>query len=390
MARKQYAPQTFLRVVPKPLLKQFFEQRGTKLAVEWDKLTEQDVAPIWEALQTLQGPERDKIEGVFRDVYDLACEDGVKAIIEGGRLGGKELAAAMADKDGPYHQAMWAFISEFDSFRTAMLLFQFDNLKYWCKRSGMPDEDPNLSQQALEALAAELKTYYMLTQGRGQRCTVDSLLRNGQDHYFFAYLDDWVDTEIRHNDQGKLIPQSVRRTFENVFVFNRKEGSLELSAKGDKKVKAALQGIFGRTILGVELGEEDKKKQPYNLDLLKNRNFSLVTDPEDHVEARVRAIRLTAGGRGSRRVTLEANIDAGPKDIYDMMDKWLNYNNISLDQLKVSQVTFNFRFAAVNGRRASSLTFNVTWPNSSNLKSQREEHKLIGGKYLKRWKIDSV
>jgi len=34
------------------------------------------------------------------------------------------------------------------------------------------------------------------------------------------------------------------------------------------------------------------------------------------------------------------------------------------------------------------LTFSVTFPNGCDLKNKREDQRLLGEKYLKRWKID--
>jgi hypothetical protein len=53
----------------------------------------------------------------------------------------------------------------------------------------------------------------------------------------------------------------------------------------------------------------------------------------------------------------------------------------------VTQVTFQFRFAPAANGKPKPLAFTVSYPDSSDLKSQREEYRLLGEKYLKRWGI---
>jgi len=155
-------------------------------------------------------------------------------------------------------------------------------------------------------------------------------------------------------------------------------------------VHEALQTIFCRTLLGQELPAELPHAHPYELNGLKSRDFGFPTDPEDGIEQiRVRKLRLSVLGGSKRRITLEADPNAAPDDIYGMMDECLNRNNLPEPLINVTQVKLNFKFVHTGSGRQNSLTFEVSFPNSSNLKSEkREKLRLIGEKYLKRWGID--
>ena len=54
----------------------------------------------------------------------------------------------------------------------------------------------------------------------------------------------------------------------------------------------------------------------------------------------------------------------------------------------VTKAVLEFRFPPQGGGHPKPLIFEVSFPNCSNLKSKREEHRLLGEKYLKRWGID--
>jgi hypothetical protein len=85
---------------------------------------------------------------------------------------------------------------------------------------------------------------------------------------------------------------------------------------------------------------------------------------------------------------LEADPNAAPDDIYDMMDDYLNDQNLPRSLVNITLATLTFKFAPVANSRGSTLTFDVSFPNSSNLKSKREEHRVIAEKYLRHWGID--
>ena len=48
-----YSPKQFIRQVPNPLLKAFFDQRGELSDLKWEKLGEVDADPVFEAWQAL-------------------------------------------------------------------------------------------------------------------------------------------------------------------------------------------------------------------------------------------------------------------------------------------------------------------------------------------------
>jgi hypothetical protein len=122
---------------------------------------------------------------------------------------------------------------------------------------------------------------------------------------------------------------------------------------------------------------------------LKSRDFRFRTDPEDGIaEVRVRRLRLVVNSNSKRRIILEANPEAGRNDIFDMIEEYLNKTRLPMSKVSVTMVSFQFRFAPVGDERGKQFSFNVSFPDSCNLKSMPEERRGLGEKYLKEWGID--
>jgi hypothetical protein len=138
--------------------------------------------------------------------------------------------------------------------------------------------------------------------------------------------------------------------------------------------------------LGHARGEWNAKPS-YTLGHLISPDFTLATDPEDAVTVSIRRLRLHAK-HSRRRITLEADPEAGPADIYRMMGEVLNKQNVPPSSVFVGLVTFCFEFGDADGRRAGSMTFDVAFPSSCSLRNHRPEYIEMAQKYLKRWRID--
>ena len=146
-------------------------------------------------------------------------------------------------------------------------------------------------------------------------------------------------------------------------------------------------------MLGQELPDESPLGHPYELNGLKSRDFLQTirqTDPEDGIEeVQIRKLRLSVMGGAKRRITIEVDPNGGPIDIYDILDDFINRRNLPDALFDITLVQFHFRFVHTGQGRQKTLTFEVSHPNTSNLKScRREDLRLIGEKYLRRWGID--
>ena len=122
---------------------------------------------------------------------------------------------------------------------------------------------------------------------------------------------------------------------------------------------------------------------------MKSRDFQHPTEPQDAIDSvYIKRLRLDLPGSGGRRIILEAGVSkAKPDAVYDLLDVALNKEKVSLDTLFLSQVKFQFVFAARNATREKRLTFEVSHPDRCTLKD--DPYDQIAKKYLTLWKIAS-
>jgi hypothetical protein len=387
---RPYSPKNFLRQVPNHLLQVFFAQRSALADIPWELHNETEIGMIFDAWQALPPARREEVDRAFQAVHEMACAEGVQALIEEGNFHRLNLAVALERYEGFYHKAMWAYLNHHSIFNVASLFVSADGLpqRYWFRHKNLPRKPPDTSASAARALADELSEYYKENQGRGHRCTVETYLRAGRQHYFFAYPDDYVDTFIGHDDAGEFIKRPQKRAFEVVFVYEPEAGTLDLYVQGDRRVRARVLYIFCSVVLNENPPPEEPGDHPYELNALLSRDFPFATDPEDGIEeVRIRKMRLSLGS-GRRRITLEADPQAGPQDIYELIAECLHPTFLASAVVNVTNAEFQFRFAARGYEKPKPITFSVSFPNSSNLKSLPESRRLLVEKYLKRWGIE--
>lgn len=387
----QFYQKTFLRQIPLKEVRRLFASRECLNDLEWDDLEEGQVDSIFEAWLKLKERDRVYFEHVARQVHDLATTAGVHAIIEEGTFHELDLAKKLEKIDGLYLKALWTFLEHPQVFKVATLFNHADNLnvRYWRKRKDIPKNAPRVDSESLGDLGAELSKYYRTTQGRGHRCTVETYLRSDRYHYFFAFPDDYTGTYIGYKENGEFVRRPQKPAFENVFVYDPEDGTLELHAPGDKKVKQRLQEIFARVILKCELGPEGKNSNTYDLSMLKSKDFRFPTDPKDGIsEVLIRRMRLVVNNNAKRRIILEANPGGGRNDIYDMIESYLNKTKLPLSKVSITMVALQFSLIPIGDERGARFSFNISFPDSSNLKSLPDERRELGEKYLKKWNID--
>ena len=386
MASRQFSIPTVLRMVPNDLLSDVFNRLGHGgLGIAWRELKEREVEPVVKAISLLPRREQSKIESVLRSIFELACETGIDAIFEAAlRCGDLDLPRSMPRDTGPYAKAAWAWLHRIEAFEKATLFHQVENLAWWRKRRDLPQVRPDTSHSALKRLGEAISDFLLLSQGRGQACTVEHFSRSDGTDYFFAHADDFVENITSHDDEGTLSPKVLKQTFVMVFAFNADEGSLELFARVPGKLKVEIEKIFCGSILRQPLGDWCPEAA-YELDQLKDPSFILATDPEDQLRVWVRRLRLSFRTNG-RRILLE--VPSGDDSMHEMMAQCLCSENVSMDDVHVTLATLTFEFLAQEGRKPGTLTFDVAWPHYCSLRNQRPERVEIAQKYLKRWKMD--
>ena len=87
MAR-HYSPKSFFRHVPNAMLKQYFSKTGVLIEHDFSQVPEAKIEPIYKAWLSLPDALQRKTERDFKEIDALACEGGIKAIIDEARRQG--------------------------------------------------------------------------------------------------------------------------------------------------------------------------------------------------------------------------------------------------------------------------------------------------------------
>lgn len=388
MAR-QFSIPSFLRQVPNPLLREFFQKLGHEdLGIDWDGLKKSEIVVLVQAINNLAREKQDQIEGAMRNVFELAYEMGIDALVEAAaecqELDFAELMPAEVDA---YSKAMWVWLNRPTVFEKALRIHQVEHLSWWRKRNDLPRRVPHTSSDAIEQLEKEIGEAIQAEQGRARVCTVEPWERDGT-YYFFAYPDDFVQNVIAHDDQHKLVPRTHRQTFMIVFAYTLADGALELFGRVPAKLKRKLEEVFAREALDFQLGPW-RPDAAYELNQLADPAFDFRLDPEDQLRVHIRKMRICPKESG-RRLLLEIDDDDPNDNIHKQIDESLNKERLPRSAFWVNMVTFCFEFLPLDGRKPGRVSFDVGFPSSCSLRNQPPERIRLIQKYLKRWKVDRV
>ncbi len=390
MAR-DFTPRQFLRQADNLLLQEFCNRREMIGQVDWESLSETDIEPIYQAWQGLADPAQEEIEADLRRIFELADMGSNLAFIEEGHQQGKDLAAELEDVEGFLNKAFYTFLNCPTVFDLVHIWKQTKTLnsRYWRKRHDLPKVEPDTSPATRDDLGRALAVYYRETQGRGRWCVVEHYLLGGRYHYFIAYPKDFTDTFTGYDKQGRFERKAYGPAFEVVFLFDPKDGTLDLYAQGGRKIKEDLQEIFSRVVLKEELGDETKESNPYQLNGLKSREFPFPTDPRDRIcDVRVRQLRLLPLGGLKQRITFEATARGEKEEVYDLMERTLGMTDVPLSMYNVDSAVIQMVFdnTGNSGRATKTLSFRISCPDSCNLKDKQED--LIARRCLKDWGLE--
>lgn len=385
-----FEPKKALKQISNTLLREYFTAHEELLDVHWDDLSEHKIEPIYEAWQSMPEKQRNEVQLVFQAVAELSDERGVNVLIEILNDANPGLVEQLDDLKSRQDIALWIHMHAKKSFDRAVLYAHADSLsigRYWFRRTGLPTESVSFGRERIHSIEGELSAFYDKAQMRGRRCKVEQYSRAGGNQYLFAYLEDHPDGSLGFVEgKDEPVTRSGRAAFENVFVLNSEDGTLEMFVKGGKKVVDPLLGHICRGLWGRDIESTAFQRPSYSLDHLLAINHPLPTDPAWGVsEAKITRMRITP--RGSVGY-LEVKADRGgtPNDIYGRLEHYIQLDRFPQSGTKVLQVTFQLEFDNGHNKR-STMSFDVSVPDTCTLKSKPESHRSVGEQCLKKWGV---
>ena len=366
---KHYATKTFFRQSPNCFLEKYFSSKNIALdRVDFVTLKEADAETIYAAWLKLPDEARSKAEKDFREIYAMADEVGSKAIRDEAIFHKEDLLEKFAELKGFHEHAFWTFLERPHYWQGALDFQRADHVppSYWRKRKNLPKKPADLDPASILGFEQSLGRYLYTMQGRGKNCHVNCYRRGDLD-YFFAYAEDFAQSGMEWNN-GKLDRRAYHPVFEIMFVFSEKEGSLAIYLVGDRKVVPDLQNIFAEALLKTELIPDEKDERVYDLEPLKSRQFRFVYEPDWGIEKIViKKLKLSIPGEKKEKIVLETAARYDKEAIFDLYDKATK--EFPHRQILMIQVGIKVTFASsASYRGGNTRTFDVTWPNSCNLK----------------------
>ena len=332
----QYSPKKLIRNISNPLLKRYFDQRELLGETDWKGLEDHDTKPIMAAMDELEAADLQAIETDFNQINELATDNGSKLIFEEASFCNRPWSDKLGGMANDYERAMLAMIEDrrlidIVSSCNEMDRFAESRWKRWIvgKRLQVTDEREKL-KKGLRDLFKE--------QGRGQRCHIETLDRRDPERFCcFAFPEDYPKTDLGYDENNQFKRHTRRTATEIIFVYRPEDGILEMLGKGNKKEKEAIAEVFCKTMLGLTALPPPNQRPPYDLAVLKRKNFSFKTDPADNIEStEIRLMRFDLPGKGYRRMTLSARPTDGQTNLHDLIEEAVNTTNFPLSQLQVS------------------------------------------------------
>ena len=372
MAR-HYATRDFFRQMPNALLARYFHARNVFGDLDFAAMKDTRPDELFAAWLGLPDSPRHEMDAEFRDISELSCEKGCRAIIDEAEwhfANDPEAHAAFVEQlatlSNHVERAMTTFLDHHHFWKGATLFYHADVLPYWRKRTHLPHVPAAVDDASLHDLASRISTYFHRIEGRGKHCVVEPFRRGALD-YFFAYPEDYSQHSIEWVD-GQFGRRPHNPAFEVIYVYSQQEGSLDLNVRGSRKVVDPLQGMFATAILKLaELPPDPKDERVYDLNPLRQQGFEFVYDSASGIQdVVVKKLRLSSRVKKGDRITLEAHAAGNPKAVYDLLAQL--GTAVPLHLYHVTQVELAASVITDASKPPKKVTIRLTHPNSCSLK----------------------
>lgn len=378
---QHYSTKDFFRRMPNALLARYFLARGLFADFDFAAMKEAQPDRLFALWLDLPDIRRNEMDAEFRDIFDLSCEKGFRAILDEAhwhmaadpqtRMEFVDKLAALSNHS---ERAMTTFLDHNSFWRGAARFYHADTLPYWRKRKNLPHVPAAVDDASLKELAGLIRNYFHHTEGRGNNCVVETFRRGDLD-YFFAYPEDYSQQSIEWVD-GQFGRRPHNPAFEVIYVYAQKEGSLDLNFRGTNKAMEPLQGMFATAILKLaELPPDPKDERVYDLSPLCQKGFDFVSAVGDGIQnVAVKKLRLSSKIKKGDRITLEADARENPNAVYELLDQI--GKSVSLHLYNVTQVEIAASVTTDADKPPKAVTIRITHPNSCSLKYDELDLKL--------------
>ena len=376
---RHYSTKDFFRQIPNRLLASYFHARGKFTELDFSAMKEAQPDELFRAWLDLPSGQRSELDAEFREVFELSCEKGFRAIIDEAEwhyrlddVARSAFVEKLAKLSNHYERAMLTFLEHKGFWKGANLFYHADTLPYWRKRKNLPHVPAAVDEASLRELADLMRTYFHSTEGRGNNCVIEPF-RRGELDYFFSYPEDFSQHSVEWVD-GQFGRRAHNPAFEVIYVYSQKEGPLDLNFNGSYKAIEPMQGMFATAILKLpSLPPDPKDTRVYDLDPLRQGGFEFVFNAGSGIQdVVVKKLRLSSKVKKGDRVTLESDATCNSDGVYDLLARLA----LPLRLYNVTQVELAASVLTDPSKPPKLVTIRITHPNSCSLKYDEMGLKL--------------
>jgi hypothetical protein len=394
MAREYSEKSFLLEIDDYSLVEQYLRGRKiTSFSYSKDKKTKQDNEAAVEQIEGVLHAQPDEIqkeiERDFQHISNLSNEKGSQNLMAEATAKSVQLPIQQFTEMNPYDRALWFFNQHHDVFDEADAVQQFYDLNGW-KRVPIPSKPIEFVLRKKDELATALKKYYEEKEARGKYGDVE-MYPKGDRVYIVARLTDHAESDFVPDEKtGRLKKKGTRRPpFEIYYLYRLDEGEenggeLEIKARGGWQKQRDLLGVFAEAVFNHQL---DDSKQTFNLELLKNENFTMVADPQDQMEWWwLKALELRTPDRLARiKITVGDNGKKGAQAMWDQLRR-LHLDD-TIGTMLINSADIQMKFKPTRKRQKGTATFYINWKDSCSLNSI-DEFNVKARAILKKSKLD--
>ncbi len=386
-----FDPIRVLRSFSMNLLREFIVRHKGTPPNPQANLNRRNSGPLIDAWHSIPDDARARIQIVLQQIFTLSQDDGLTVLLQEIRRRHPDRLGEFERFDHRSDQILWAWLNLPDAFESAEFFAQADATltgRFWKRSAVSVPPDLQINHGHIENLQNELRQIYV-QQLRGRHCCIQHHQRHSSVDYLCAYLDNWPDQLLEFRENGELESLAGRYAFSNVFALDRRQGTLDVAARGGQRIHLQLKESFCRSILLQPASATFAARPAYQLDHLLTSGLQLPTAPEDRVSS-VRLTHIRFAPRCETEVRYEeigfstrTDLSAAEAQLRERIVE----RRFDMGHLKVLSVGFNLQVRPAGRTRVSPLTFSIHAPNTCNLKEKADDLRVVGERCLRRWGI---
>ncbi|PZR10406.1 MAG: hypothetical protein DI532_18285 [Azospirillum brasilense] len=378
----------FIRSTPPTSLQSYFAAIHAVLPddVVWEGVPSTIVPPLLRAVDAMTDADRMRVMNDADRVGAMADEAGQAALYA------VTTASQTLDAlENGHARALWMFLNDQDGFDRAEEVRYADDRRYGRMWDAFECDSGLTVPRAGNPVAAFQKAIADRFDSQNVEVEICDRSRPSLEGDDAELIQVAIYREGRAGDRrafvnGKLDRLPFRPVIEAAITYEPATGTIEVVAQA-RETREELVRFFAEHMLGAPFQGERIPIRQYSLDHLL-QPFDFPTDIEDNIESvKLTMMRLMPYETQGERVTLECMRGAERSIWQAAAARFGEYDPLA-GGYKITQVRFTIRFRAVPGSRGSrTLPVTISMPKGCDLKDRTERERLIGGKYLRRWRL---